>query len=219
MKMKKIFLFIFFILAIASAAFATPAAEPINFQISATVPAATGAKIEAFAIATGSSSMSSGLSSKTSVVNIDWSSAVDSLYFGNLLFDSDNKIWIAPKYFAINVSPVGGAGSVNVTIRYTEGSMPPSQKKGLGYKGMVNFIKVVNNKEQAIDGHGWKIFKEISAGEQISKTLLTGGYLRLYVGLLSGQEKDLMSRGGEPFYSTDKPGTYMGTLTISTTTN
>ena len=176
------------------------------FTVRAVVPAATSVNITA-----------------SSVTGTTWTSQGTTLAFGTMTYVTTvvngvpSSIWRAPNYFAVDVANAG-AGSPNVTVVYADVAMPVGQVHGLGYKGTIDFKKVVLNAitgattETAISGHVKKALRSV-ASENVLPALTAGGWLRLYVGLADGA----VGTVGEPFTAADQPGTYTGTLTITAT--
>lgn len=202
--------------------FISHANDTVNFTISVSVPPASGVSITAYEIPIAASTSKTTLKtlsgsddSGSPLETINFGDPVKELAFGTLGYDKDLNIWASEKYFAINVEPTDGAGSVDTTISYTDGYIPEGQTKGLGYKGAVNFVSVnSDNQETSIKK---RVFKELIGGEVTTQQDVGNGMLRLYVYLISDLTTWAKERGGEPFTSADKPGTYTGTLTISAT--
>lgn len=147
------------------------------------------------------------------------------LQFGTMTFDNvvpagstvAPNIWRAPNYFAIDIAN-NGAGSPRVTLNYTEGAKPSGQVHGLGWKGTADFKKTTGSgastTDNVITGHPKKALKDV-VNEQILPTDLTGGWLRVYLGISDGATGSV----GEAFVASDLPGTYDGTLTITALPN
>ncbi|HBR13991.1 MAG TPA: hypothetical protein DD723_00400 [Candidatus Omnitrophica bacterium] len=177
-----------------------------SFVVSASIPQATGVSISATKV------LSDGN---------QWGASVTALDFDPMTLDSENGVWLPDHYFAIDVGATGGAGSPDVTVTYVEGAKPTGQTNGLGYKSIATFVKVTgatgNQTETELNAHGpKKLLKDLS-GEQITDTEISGGFLRIYVGVFPGDDQDILDADGEPFTNSDKPGDYDGTLTITGT--
>lgn len=147
------------------------------------------------------------------------------LTFDPMDYKSAIGIWLPDHYFAIDIAPLNGSGSADVTVTYTEGNNPNAvdSKNGLGWKSTATFIKVVGSGDTATEtgltSHGPKKMLKDLNGENIAYTELTGGFLRVYVGVVS---KDKTATYPDPdasevFTNADHPGTYEGTLTFSAT--
>ena len=180
-----------------------------TFTVQATVPAATGADITVHSV------NSVGTPIFTPVTGT-------SLSFDPMTFNTANGIYLPNHYFAISVTPAGGAGNPNVSVNYTEGSNPnaAASAHGLGWKSTATFVKVTGpTTETVLPTHGKKLLKDI-AGENINAPELGGGYLRVYLGIVTGDPNAQPPNpsGNEVFTNTDNPGAYGGTLTITTTT-
>ncbi len=176
----------------------------VTYTLTAVVPAATGVNMTV---------------NRVTLATDAWSAVTGTaLGFSSLVFDNTLKIWKAPDYFAIDVAN-SGAGSPNVTVTYAEGSKPGTQTKGLGYKATATFKKVVyvsatvKPTESDITGHTAKALKDV-VNENVTSAQTAGGWLRLYVGLSTGE----VGKPGEPFTNADQPGVYTGTVTVTATT-
>jgi hypothetical protein len=182
-------------------------ADEVDFIVSASIPDASGVSI----VATEVDSQSDVFGNTT-----------DALDFDPMNYDSQNGIWLPDHYFAIDVGVTGGAGSTDVTVTYTEGSKPIGQTNGLGFKSTATFVKITgpenNQLETELAAHGPKqLLKDLAGGEQLTGAELSGGFLRVYVGIFPGDDQDILNAGGEPFTNADVPGDYDGTLTITAT--
>ncbi len=181
------------------------------FVVSASVPAATSVDINPFSI------NSTGTPVFTPVVGLN-------LSFNPLTFDDTNKIYLPNHFFAIDFAPQGGAGNPDVTATYAEGANPNNPGHGLGWKSLTTFIKVTgpsgSQTETPLAGHGntagKKLLKDLS-GENILATEFSGGFLRIYLGMVTGNPVLNEPTGAEPFTNADKGGTYDGTLTLTAT--
>ncbi|MEI6437820.1 MAG: hypothetical protein WCO69_03605 [Candidatus Omnitrophota bacterium] len=177
------------------------------FTITAAVPAATGVSITPATV----------IENPTTHAVISYTPLTGTnLTFGTMTYDTTNKIWTAPNYFGIDIANIG-AGSPNVTVAYAEGSKPVNQVNGLGYKATATFKKLVyvdatHNTESDYGTHAAKALKDVTS-ENITSAQTAGGWLRVYVGLSTGEA----GKPGEPFTNADMSGTYTGTLTITAT--
>jgi len=181
-------------------------ADTVDFIATVTVPAATGVSI----VATEVDSVSNVFGQQVSALNFD-----------PMTFDSTNGIYLPDHYFVIDVGAVGGAGSPNVTVTYVEGAKPAGQTNGLGWKSIATFVKITgspgNEVQTDLTAHGpKKLLKDLS-GESILESEISGGFLRLFVGVFPGDDQDIITAGGEVFSNADKAGTYNGTLSVTAT--
>jgi len=178
-----------------------------TFTVSANIPSATGLTITASRVA-----------SSTNAFTVVSGTA--------LSFDPmtlTNGIYLPGHFFAIDVGTTGGAGSPAVTVTYTEGANPNNPRNGLGTKATATFIKVQgvtgNQTETGLVSHGpKKMLKNINS-ETITSAELTGGFLRIYVGIVTKDQGATFPdpAGSETFSNTDTPGNYDGTIFISAT--
>jgi len=204
--MKKLILSIFVMVGLTLAFTQVNRAATVDFVVTATVPAATGVSI----LATEVDSASNVFGQQVSALNFD-----------PMTFDSQNGIYLPDHYFVIDVGAVGGAGSPDVNVTYTEGAKPAGQTNGLGWKSICTFVKVTgspgNEVQTDMTAHGpKKLLKDIS-GESILESELTEGFLRMYVGVFPGDDSGILAAGGEVFSNADEAGTYNGTLSVTAT--
>lgn len=181
-------------------------AATTNFLVSVSVPSATGVSITP---------------SKVDSATNDFSPVSGTeLSFNPLVFRSDDQIYTPDHFFAIDVGVTGGAGAPNVTVAYTEGINQNTPGKGLGWHAAATFIRVQETPENGIEeieltAHGPKKLLKDLISENISSAEISGGYLRIYAGVVTGDATT--PDGGVPFTNADKPGPYNGTLVVTAT--
>ncbi len=180
-----------------------------TFTLSASVPPATSIAINAFSV------NSTGTPIFTAVNGL-------ALSFGSLTFNATNGIYLPDHYFVVDLASQGGAGTPNVTLTYTEGANPNSSTggNGLGKKATATFVKVAGTTETGLTGHGpKKLLSDLSSGENIAASEITGGFLRVYLGIVTGDPNASFPdpSGAEVFSNADSGGTYDGTLLVSAT--
>ena len=179
----------------------------VDFTVSAFLDPATGVSITASSV------------NSTSKV---FTGVGTTLSFNPLTFNTLNKIWLPDHFFAIDVAPSGGGGSTDTTVSYAEPSSPndATTGHGLGWKTTANFFKVSGTPatEAGLAAHGKKMLKDLS-GERIFPAEVAGGYLRIYIGIVTKDPAavPLDPAASEPFTNVDMSGTYHGTLTITAT--
>ncbi len=176
-------------------------AETTSFLVSASIPAATGASITA-------SRVNAATNAFTAVSGTN-------LSFDPLTFQATNQIYLPDHFFAIDIGSVGGAGSPNVNVTYTEGLNPNTPGKGLGWHSSATFVRVEGATEVPLTAHGPKKLLKDLTGENITSAEATGGFLRVYTGIITGDAST--PTGGIPFSNADKPGAYNGTLVVTAT--
>ncbi|MCA9409306.1 MAG: hypothetical protein H6755_06220 [Candidatus Omnitrophica bacterium] len=180
-----------------------------TFTVSATIPAATGISITP-----------SQVDSQTNQF-----SAVSgtNLSFDPMSLDTQNGIYLPDHFFALDIGATGGAGSPTVTVTYTEGANPNSPGNGLGTKATATFVKVEgtgsSEVQTGLTNHGPKKMLKNLSGEQVDGSEIAGGFLRIYLGIVTGDPNATFPdpTGSEVFTNADAPGTYDGTLVISGT--
>ncbi len=142
-----------------------------------------------------------------------------------MTYDSANNIWTATRFFAIDLSPRDGGGNPapavydNVQLSFTPGSKPAGQSVGLEKKATITAVKVSGSPAVETDLIS---ARNIGAGlPTINGTDISGGFLRIYVGLATGETTGSppvpVVPGSEPFTNADQPGTYTGQLTVTAT--
>ena len=138
--------------------------------------------------------------------------------------DSNLGVFFADNFYAIDVSPQGGAGQLNVLATYTDTGNPngtPGDDTGLEIKGIATAVKadpVTNNEVQLYR----QLLRDVTGGadDLVLATTLEAtppGFMRLYVGLATGDPLLLEPTDAEPFNVGDIPGDYTGTLTLTAT--
>lgn len=198
---------------VAAIMFVPGLASAVDFNVTATIPAANGISISAT-----ENQMVSG--------NEVFGPTVTEMNFNPMAFDSANGIWTSVKFFAVDVGATGGAGSPTVTVTYGSESNPTDQIKGLGFKSTATFTKVTGGPaptdqiETLLAAHGpTLLLNSLSSGENIDSSELIGGFLRMRVGIYDGALAEFNDVGGEPFTNGDLPGSYSGVLTVTATLN
>jgi hypothetical protein len=212
--MKKLFLLTVLAVALsASAAFAAafpitatiPAATTVNFIVSEVTPPATAGGNPVFASHPG--------------LNLNFATAGQGMEY-----KSDIGIWAGSRFFAIDLAPSTSTGTPapgtygSVAFSYSANVVPSGQdaSEGLNKRATLTAVKVVGTTETELrKGAIGNTFSSLSNAD------VAGGFLRVYVGLATGQTvtggTTPLIPGSVPFTNADKPGTYTGTLTITAT--
>jgi hypothetical protein len=205
---KKTFVLMGTVLAVFALAVPATAVDE-TFTVTASVPQATGVSISAARV-------DSSTNEFTPV-------AGTTLNFNPLTFNSELGIWLPDHFFAVDVGAVGGAGAPDVTVTYTEGANPNDPDNGLGWKSTATFVQVTgegeDQTETALTAHGpKKLLKDVN-GELINDTEIQGGFLRIYLGIVTNDPNATFPdpAGAENFTNEDAPGDYDGTLLVSAT--
>ncbi len=187
------------------------AVDETTFTVKATVPTATSVSITAYSV------NSTGTPVFTPVVGT-------LLDFSPLTFNAINQIYLPDHFFAIDLAPVGGAASPNVTATFTQGANPNNPAHGLGWKSTATFIKVTGptgtQVETGLATHGpKKLLKDLTGGENIGSSETAGGFLRIYLGIVTLDPGATFPdpAGSETFSNADLPGDYDGTFLVSAT--
>lgn len=175
-----------------------------KFTVSATVPNATGVSITPSSV-----DAASGEFTKLTTT---------ALSFDPLIYKPTLGVWLPDVYFAIDVGTTGGGGGTDVKVNYTEGANPNAPGHGLGWKSTATFMKVVGTTETQISGHPKKKLIDV-VNENILPAEIAGGYLRMYLGIVSKDKNATIPdpSDSEPFTNVDKPGTYDGEFKVTAT--
>jgi len=187
-------------------------AAPTTFTVSATVPDATGVGVTV-----------SSVNSSTNAFTTE-AAGTTALSFDPLTFNTTSNIYLPNHYFALDFAVSGGAGSPDVTVTYNEGSNPNGTTNGLGYKSTATFAKEVSNgtttTETFLTDHGPKKRLIDLSGEHVAYTEVTGGFLRIYLGVWTGSTTAPADpTNGQPFTAADGAGVYTGSLVVTAVVN
>lgn len=194
--MKKILICMLAVVAFAFSAAGVYASTSQTVNVNATIPTMTG-----------------GLTVTVSkVVGTTWTPAT-SISFGTLAWDPTNHIFLPNCYYAADIGVVDNSGTV-WTVTHTRTSLAGSAGGNLDNKVNVSFNK------QTDDTHGTELQK-VSYGNSQSiaytKTQLSGGWLRIYYGVGTGDPAHPDAPGVTPIGLDTPAGTYNGTVTITLT--
>ena len=193
-KMKNILICMIFV-AVAFCATNALAATSQTVNVNATIPTITG-----------------GLSVTVSkVTGTVWTPAT-SISFGTLVWDTVNHIFLPASYFAVDIGVTDNSGTA-WTVTHTRASLA-GQGTNLNNKVNVSFNK------QTSDTVGTELQK-VSFGNSQSiaytKAQLSGGWLRIYYGVGTGDPAKPDTPGVTPIGLDTPAGTYNGTVTITLT--
>ena len=181
------------------------AADTKTYTVSASIPLATSVNI-------GATRINSADNSRSAVSGT-------ALSFDPMSFNSANQIWLPDHYYSVDVAPGTGAGNVDVTFSYTEGSNPNNPGHGLGWKSTATFMKVAGATETGLSTHGPKKMLKDLSGEHILPSEVSGGFLRVYLGIVSKDPSAPIPdpAASEVFSNADAAGSYDGSLVITAT--
>jgi len=137
--------------------------------------------------------------------------------FGTLTLDPDYKIFKAANYFAVDVGVLDNSGST-WTLTHTVQSVKKDATNNLDSNINVTFVKQKTNTTYD-DLTGGKVTFAGSNNKAYTKTQLTGGWLRIYYGIATGNTdstKGVVDNPGATPITLEKPaGTYTGSVTIT----
>ncbi len=128
---------------------------------------------------------------------------------------------LAGHFYAIDLGYTfnGGAAITKIKVEFTGDTKPAGQTAGLGDKGLVTLVKksIVNGVEQAdvLLASPNKLLLKNAATREVNLSEVSGGWLRLYLGLATGDPAAGEPSGAVPFTPGDLKGTYSGTLKIT----
>lgn len=179
------------------------AASSKTVTVNATVPQVTG-----------------GLSvsvSKVTGEDIDgnggvWDDTATSISFGTLSWDSTNSIFLPDSYYAVDVGVLDNSGNA-WTVTHNRQSLA-SGTNNLNSKVNVSFNK------QTTKADGQELSKYSfgdSNGKAFTKAQLSGGWLRIYYGIATGNPNKPDATGVKPIGLDTPAGTYSGSITITLT--
>ncbi|MFA6129858.1 MAG: hypothetical protein WC731_02615 [Candidatus Omnitrophota bacterium] len=193
-KMKNIFISMVLVAAVFCTTSAWAAASQ-TVTVNATVPTMTG-----------------GLTVTVSkVTGTVWTTA-STISFGTLTWDSINKIFLPASYYAVDVGVTDNSGTV-WTLTHTRVSLQKDATNNLNGKVNVSFNKQTSS---TVSTELAKYSFGNSQNIAYTKTQLSGGWLRIYYGIGTGEAgKD--ATGVTPIGLDTPAGTYIGSVTITLT--
>jgi hypothetical protein len=180
-----------------------------TFTVSATVPDATGVSITVSSV------------NSTSNTFTTLPAGTTALSFDPMTFNTTNNIYLPNHYYALDFGVSGGAGTPDVTVTYNEGTNPNGSTNGLGVKSTATFAKETvgtggSTTETFLTDHGPKKRLIDLSGEHVAFTELSGSFLRIYLGVWTGATTAPADpANGQPFTNGDAPGTYTGSLVVT----
>jgi len=191
-----------------------------DFNIQATIPSATQVfyiVTEAFingANATEFDTNTTFTAGASNAMSFDAAGA-------GMTYDSVNGIWVASRFFVIDVSPRDAGGTPapaifsNINLSYSGDTAPTDATSTLADKGVVTVVRVVTNPDLTQNENEIlaSTFGGLTGAIQPTNTDVIGGFMRVYVGIATGEP----GTPGVPFTNADVPGPYSGTLTVSAT--
>ena len=211
MKKKAIVLSAFLALLLSTGqAFAAVTSK--TFSLQANIPAATGSNITAASV-NATTGVFTALAPTVTTLSFNTGASVP--------FNVPNGIYAPNQFFAIDITGSGGAGNPDVTFTYSGDVKPAGQLSGLGVKATATFVKVTGAtgaQTETVLANGKKRLIDLT-GESVLKTAYSGGFLRVYLGIVTKDPTatPLDPANSEPFTNADQPGAYSGTLLVSAT--
>jgi len=195
-------------LALFGLSMATAAAfAQVEFTISAEIPAANGATFSVSRVFPGPPEV---------FVPVD----TTDLDFLQLTLNTELGIFLPSFFWVIDIGS-NGAGNPDVEFAYTDTANPngtPNDGTGLGDHGTIAYAKVVTHDDssQTVNLIRGESLDESTTSPDILETAIDGGFLRVTVGIATGDEA-LQEGTATPFTAADEAGTYSGILTITAT--
>ncbi len=145
-----------------------------------------------------------------------WTPEDTTLGFGNLTYDLGLGIWKTSQGFAIDVTNSGTLPGLVVKLNYAEGANPNGAGHGLGYKVAATLQKLVyvDATTTTITDLGTRALRDTN-GITVGSTTIPGVWFRVQLGIVTKTDDGIDNT--EVFTSSDKAGTYTGTLTVTAT--
>lgn len=194
---------------------ATGWAAQTIYDISATVPSATGVSMTV-----------SSVDSTTNKFTTE-PSGFTALTFDPLTLSTSGPtsgIFLPDHYWAIDVAVTGGAGTPQLQVQYTEGANPNGGTvNGLGTKSTATFAKEVYTSAttpptETIVAPSKVRLIDLTSNTTIPSTEFSGGWARVYLGVWTGSTTAPADpSNGKPFTTTDASGPYAGQFTLTAT--
>lgn len=188
------------------------AAFAADFPITATIPAATTVKFVVSEITPGPTPVFTDHPS----FNLNFDTAGT-----GMSYDADNGIWVGSRFFAIDLATTKADGTPapgtygSISFSYGGQVVPAGQSatEGLNKRATLTAVRVNADATETTLRKGaiGNVFTSLTNPD------VAGGFLRVYVGLATGETGPAEVPGSVPFTNGDKPGTYTGTLTITAT--
>lgn len=212
---KSLFIAVLAVLALGTAARAEV------FPITATIPAATKVNFVVSAVTPGATPVFTD----NGGLNLNFATAG-----GGMQFDTDNGIWTGSRFFAIDLAPSTAANIPapgnysSITFSYGSNVVPAGQPaaEGLNKRATITAVRVSGAAGSQTETPVITA-RAIGVGTipSLTQADVTGGFLRVYVGLATGElqagTQNPVAANSVPFTNGDTPGTYTGTLTITAT--
>ncbi|MFH0917530.1 MAG: hypothetical protein V1830_00170 [Candidatus Omnitrophota bacterium] len=192
-KMKNILIGMIFVV-VAFCATSAWAAQAQTVTVNATIPTITN-----------------GLSVTVSKITGTVWTAASTISFGTLIWDTVNHIFLPASYFAIDIGVTDNSNTA-WTVTHTRASLAKGTDN-LNNKVNVSFVKQTSD---TTDVPLQKVSFGNSQSIAYTKAQLTGGWLRIYYGVGTGEAgKD--ADGVTPIGLDTPAGTYTGSVTITLT--
>ena len=141
-----------------------------------------------------------------------WSSDT-AINFGTLVWDTTNKIFTAPNYYAVDVKVNDNSGTV-WTLTHTRASLKKDATNNLDNNVNVSFYKETLSGTTTTESLLQTLSYNNSNNVAYTKTQLGTGWLRMYYGIGTGSGD---ASGVLPIGATQSAGTYTGSVTITLT--
>ncbi len=148
--------------------------------------------------------------SVSKVVGNTWTPGQTTIDFGSLVFDTQYNIFMGTAYYAVDVGVNSNAASWQLKHETTSIS---NGSETLDENINVSFVKQLDKDR---DEPLLKVNFTESNGKIFFKSQLTGGWLRIYYGLATGEAD---AANAKPIGATKTFGNYQGTVKITLTEN
>ena len=145
------------------------------------------------------------------------SASESSIAFGTLTYDSTNHIFLPDSYFAVDVGI--NSNAADWTVTHTISSMVNSSvpTANLDHNVIASFVKTENTTTGTNDTPLKKVSFAASNGVSYGKSDLSGGWLRIYYGIATGDPSANEPSDVSPVTTDTPAGNYVGSVTITLT--
>lgn len=156
--------------------------------------------------------------------------ATNDLNFSTLTLDPVNFIFLPAFFWVVDIG-TDGAGQPDLQFLYADTANPNgalNNGTGLGGHGTISYQKVVTNSDltQTVTLIRGEALQQANTSGGINETDFAGGFLRVSVGIATGDPGDSDATpprppaeegNAAPLTQSDAPGTYSGILTMTAT--
>jgi hypothetical protein len=192
----------------------------VNFHLFVAVMFVLAILVSAFAqVSTPSIPVTASIGGQNSInvtinriVNTTWTTA-SSIAFGLLSYNSTNRIFTAPAYYALDVNIASNAA--NWTVTHTANTIGDGLGNNLDSNINVGFVRQTGNTTFTNLTNGYVSYSN-STAKSYTSSALSGGWLRIYYGLGTGSGD---YAGVTPITTAKPAGNYTGSVVLTLTSS